>query len=109
MYFIQHCFIGRPLDSTVSEDAGIEPKTVATFGNWQSDALTTFASNFGTKQIYFQPFAYFRLCVYSSRVFYKICLGDSSLVCLLLSSLHTPASPHPPAANPKRAFLKATI
>jgi hypothetical protein len=30
MYFIQHCFICRPLDSTVSEDAGIEPRTVAT-------------------------------------------------------------------------------
>jgi hypothetical protein len=30
MYFIQHCFICRPSDSTVSEDAGIEPNTVAT-------------------------------------------------------------------------------
>jgi hypothetical protein len=30
MYFIQHCFICRPSDSTLSEDAGIEPKTVAT-------------------------------------------------------------------------------
>ncbi len=27
---IQHCLICRPLDSTVSEDAGIEPKAVAT-------------------------------------------------------------------------------
>ncbi len=26
MYFIQHCFICRPSDSTVSEDGGIEPK-----------------------------------------------------------------------------------
>ncbi len=26
---IQHCFICRPSDSTVSEDAGIEPRTVA--------------------------------------------------------------------------------
>ncbi len=25
MYDIQHCFICRPSDSTVSEDAGIEP------------------------------------------------------------------------------------
>jgi hypothetical protein len=25
MYVIQHCFICRPSDSTVSEDAGIEP------------------------------------------------------------------------------------
>jgi hypothetical protein len=30
MYFIQHCFVCRPLDSTVSEDAEIEPRTVAT-------------------------------------------------------------------------------
>ncbi len=30
MYVIQHCFIFRPSDSTVSEDAGIEPRTVAT-------------------------------------------------------------------------------
>jgi hypothetical protein len=29
-YFIQHCFICRPFESTVSEDAGIEPRTVAT-------------------------------------------------------------------------------
>ncbi len=30
MYFIQHCFICRPSDSTVSEDAGIEPRIVVT-------------------------------------------------------------------------------
>jgi hypothetical protein len=30
MYDIQHCFIRRPSDSIVSEDAGIEPRTVAT-------------------------------------------------------------------------------
>jgi hypothetical protein len=29
-YVIQHCCICRPTDSTVSEDAGIEPRTVAT-------------------------------------------------------------------------------
>jgi hypothetical protein len=29
MYVIQHCIICRPSDSTVSEDAGIEPETVA--------------------------------------------------------------------------------
>ncbi len=29
-YYIQHSFICRPSDSTVSEDAGIEPRTVAT-------------------------------------------------------------------------------
>ncbi len=30
MYVIQLCFICRPSDSTVSEDAGIEPRTDAT-------------------------------------------------------------------------------
>jgi hypothetical protein len=30
MYFIKHCFICRPSDSVVSEDAEIEPKSVAT-------------------------------------------------------------------------------
>ncbi len=37
MYFIPHCFICRPSDSTVSEDDGIEPRTVAT----SAFALTT--------------------------------------------------------------------
>jgi hypothetical protein len=39
MYVIQHCFLCRPSDSTVSEDAGIEPRTVATM------ALTARRSN----------------------------------------------------------------
>jgi hypothetical protein len=30
MYDTQHCFICLPSDTTVSEDAGIEPRTVAT-------------------------------------------------------------------------------
>ncbi len=30
MYDIQHCFICHPSDFTMSEDAGIEPRTVAT-------------------------------------------------------------------------------
>ncbi len=30
VYYIQHCFICRPSDSTVPTDAGIEPRTVAT-------------------------------------------------------------------------------
>ncbi len=32
-YCIQHCFICRPSDSTVSEDAGIDPRTVATLAS----------------------------------------------------------------------------
>ncbi len=38
-YFIQLCFICRPSDSNVSEDAGIEPKRLQ-LSHWQSDALT---------------------------------------------------------------------
>ncbi len=42
-YYIQHCFICRPSDSTVPTDAGIEARTVALAGplHWQSDVLTT--------------------------------------------------------------------
>jgi hypothetical protein len=39
MYFIPHCFICGPSDSIVSEDAGIEPRTVVTL------ALATSRSN----------------------------------------------------------------
>jgi hypothetical protein len=38
-YYIQHCFICRPSDSTVPTDAGMEPRTVAT------GALTVRRSN----------------------------------------------------------------
>ncbi len=38
-YYIQHCFICRPSDSTVPTDAGIEPRAVATGA--LADALTT--------------------------------------------------------------------
>jgi hypothetical protein len=40
MCFIQHCFICRPSDSTVSEDAGIEPRTGCDLLHWQSGVLT---------------------------------------------------------------------
>jgi hypothetical protein len=43
MYCIQDSFICRPSDSTVSEDAGIEPRTVAT------TALTVRRSNHKAK------------------------------------------------------------
>jgi hypothetical protein len=39
VYIILHCFICRPSDSTVLEDAGIEPRTIATL------ALTARRSN----------------------------------------------------------------
>jgi hypothetical protein len=41
MYFIQHCLICRPSDSTVSTDAGIEPRTVATSALAVREALIT--------------------------------------------------------------------
>jgi hypothetical protein len=41
MYFIQHCFISRPSDSNVSEDAGIEPRTVIANFALAARALTT--------------------------------------------------------------------
>jgi hypothetical protein len=40
MYSIQHCFLFRPSDSTVSENAGIEPRTVVALA-FAVDALTT--------------------------------------------------------------------
>jgi hypothetical protein len=43
IYVIQHCFICRHLDSTVSETAGIEPRTVATL------ALTARCSNLSAR------------------------------------------------------------
>ncbi len=46
MYFIQHCFGCRPAYSTVSEDAGIEPRTVAT------SALAVRCSNHSTRFIH---------------------------------------------------------
>jgi hypothetical protein len=41
IYVIKHGFICRPSDFTVSEDAGIEPKTVATLALTTKNALTT--------------------------------------------------------------------
>ncbi len=38
-YYIQHCFICRPSDSTVPTDAAIEPRTVASC-NWCIDSQT---------------------------------------------------------------------
>ncbi len=43
MHFIQHCFICHPLNYTVSEDAGLEPRTVATL------ALTVRRSNLSAR------------------------------------------------------------
>jgi len=37
MYFIQHCFIYRPSDYVVSEDAGIDPGTVVQLAVYEID------------------------------------------------------------------------
>jgi hypothetical protein len=41
MYDIQHCFIYRPSDSTVSEDAAVPNPGQMRLRHWLSDALTT--------------------------------------------------------------------
>jgi hypothetical protein len=40
-YFIQHCFICRPSDSTMPENAGIEPRIVATSALAVRRSITT--------------------------------------------------------------------
>jgi hypothetical protein len=61
MYVIQHCFICLPSDSTVSEDAGIKPRT----SHWQPDDLTT------------------RLDLISSSVIIFFCLKYFAFLCIL--------------------------
>jgi hypothetical protein len=56
MYVIQHCFICRPSDSTVSEDAGIEPRTVATL------ALTAIRSIHSADLLHCGVFNLFSVC-----------------------------------------------
>jgi hypothetical protein len=43
LYFIQHSFLCRPSDSTVLEDAGIEPRTISSL------SLTISRSNHSTR------------------------------------------------------------
>ena len=45
LYFIRHCFICRPSDSTVSEDAGIEHRAVATLDLGQDKVQRTHDTN----------------------------------------------------------------
>jgi hypothetical protein len=40
-YFVQHCFICRTSDSTASEEAGIEPRMVATLALAARRSITT--------------------------------------------------------------------
>ncbi len=79
MFVIQHCFICRPSDSNVSEDAGIEPRTVVRLWHWQPDALTT------------------RIDLTVERLYCKrpiLCLASSKI--LTLHPTHHPASVYPP-------------
>ncbi len=72
MYDIQHCFICRPSDFTVSENAGIEPRTVATIRHWLSDALTT------RLDLTFSPLK-------CSLIFYKVVMLLQWLFCFQFS------------------------
>jgi hypothetical protein len=48
MYFIQQYFICRPSESTVTKEAGIEPRTFSS----QSDILTTWLDLIHTRKIF---------------------------------------------------------
>ncbi len=41
MHVIQHCFICRPTDLTVSDDVGIEPRPIATLPLPSDDVIVT--------------------------------------------------------------------
>ncbi len=62
-YFIQHCFICRPSYSTVPEDAGIEPRTVATW-HWLSYALTSRLDLIGMIYRYIAIYVCLYVCMY---------------------------------------------
>jgi hypothetical protein len=69
LHFSQHCFICRPSDSAVSEDAGIEPRTVVIL------ALTfTRSSHSATSHPSF--------CFsYSLSLTFSVCLGIATRLC----------------------------
>jgi hypothetical protein len=71
IYYIQHCFICRPSDSTVSEDAGIEPRTVT------NSALAVGRSNRSARShpllnyVAFTSFNHAFLMLFKHRVWFK--------------------------------------
>jgi hypothetical protein len=73
---IQHCFICRPSDYTVSEDAGIEPMTVAT------TALAVRRSNHARLDPIFLFFSLLQL----SFLFFLFFISIHSQLCLILPS-----------------------
>ncbi len=84
-YYIQHCFICRPSDSTVPTDAGIEPKTVET------GALAVRRSKHQARSHPHQARSHPRCGLYTLR-FFNPCSGVShtrcALFCTLPSILH---------------------
>jgi hypothetical protein len=77
-YFIQNLFIWRPSDSTVSADAGTEPKTVAILA-------------LAFRRSYHSPRLHYMWRNHSCRIFFLCCLL-SALRILTLSFLCTPKS-----------------
>jgi hypothetical protein len=73
-YYIQHCFICRPSDSTVTTDAGIE------LVHWQSDALTIRLDHIRIRySSYFLPyFPVFRICDIWIRILGSVPLSNRS-------------------------------
>jgi hypothetical protein len=59
MFDIQHCLVCRPSDSTVSEDAGIEPRTVATMATM---ALAVRRSNHSARS---HPLVEAKMCTFT--------------------------------------------
>jgi hypothetical protein len=94
MCVIQHCFICRPSDSTVSEDAAFEPRTVSTSRMKQCNWLGISAPNVNIHQSFYalylclEPIAWqlisFKLLVYTISLSLKV----RRLFYVSLSSLH---------------------
>ncbi len=82
-YLTQHCFICRPSDSTVPEDAGIEPRTVATLAL----ALTLYnlsaRSHRDEIDIYIDKYVCLYVgiyvCMYVCRYVWRTCLNRENL------------------------------
>ncbi len=82
MYVIQYCFICRPSNSTMSENAGIEPRTVATTAvavrrsNHSATSIHPHFSEFFVAYPDFDP--EHRFCIWS-HYYYCYCIGTYGL------------------------------
>ena len=97
--FIPHCFVCRPSDSAVSEDAGIEPKTVATSASvvrrQKYKTLLKLVKNLVDIQIYHSlSFLYstYRLILNCTNM-HSVCF---SYVWKGICTITPPPLPHPP-------------